>query len=339
MSKSVFALCDWENRFVNNFMEYFVAKALDSFDIRVFTDVEALLSYYEDNHIDILLIANSFMSNEIEELDINTLIILSEGDILKKYASLPIIYKYQSSEKIISEILSFYADTVKEADNYYYNHGIRIIGVYSPVRRSGKTSMALSLGQLLARNKKVLYLNMEEFSGLQGVLDANYKGDLLDIIFYQRQKNGSLRYKLQGMTCRINDLDYITPAFFSEELRNVKGAEWLEFIDMIDSQTDYEVLILDMGETVNGLINIMEKCSVIYMPKKNDFFSQGKILQFEEYMKSISKEWLLDKITKVDIPEMIPILDARDYIQELYNGPFANDIRMICMEEYGSSYA
>lgn len=166
MSKSVFALCDWENRFVNNFMEYFVAKSLDSFDIRVFTDVEALLSYYEDNHIDILLIANSFMSNEIEELDINTLIILSEGDILKKYASLPIIYKYQSSEKIISEILSFYADTVKETDNYYYNHGIRIIGVYSPVRRSGKTSMALSLGQLLARNKKVLYLNMEEFSGL-----------------------------------------------------------------------------------------------------------------------------------------------------------------------------
>ena len=44
MSKSVFALCDWENRFVNNFMEYFVAKALDSFDIRVLRTLKPYLA-------------------------------------------------------------------------------------------------------------------------------------------------------------------------------------------------------------------------------------------------------------------------------------------------------
>ncbi len=340
MGRSILALCDWESRFVRNFLDYYTVKGSDIFDIKVFTDVEKLLSYREEHRIDVLLISDSMMDERVDDSDIDKIIILSEGSLSGKYPEYPTIFKYQSSERIISGIINNYADCVHD-DGGMYPSGrrIRIIGVYSPVRRCGKTSFALSLGQLLAQNKKVLYLNMEEYSGLGTVLEGEYKGDLLDAIFYQRQKSGNMRYKLSGMTCRLNGMEYIYPAVYSEDLKNVTTSEWLELISTIEDHTDYEVLILDMGDTVDGLCTIMEKCSIIYMPQRHDFFSQGKIMQFEEYMRSISRDWVLDKVLKVDVPDITPTGTAQEYMEALGNGPFISSIKGMCVEECSNTYA
>jgi len=336
LGRSTLALCDWEKRFVMGFLDHYMAGGNDYPDIKVFSDVETLKAYVNENYIEVLLIADSFMSDEVSDLDINKIIILSEGSVPRKYAEFPVIYKYQSSERIISEIMNYYADNVKEDVEYLcYKQNMRVIGVYSPVKRIGKTSFALTLGQLLGADKRVLYLNMEEYSGLTGVLGGSYKGDLLDAIFYQRRDSGNLKYKLQGMTCRLNNLDYISPAMFSEELKNVKGSEWIEFIENIRQRMDYDVLILDMGDTVSGLTSLMEKCSVIYMPQKHDFFSQGKIMQFEEYMRNLSKDWVTDKIIKIDLPEIACDLSGKEYLESLLEGPFVNHIKSLCMEEIG----
>lgn len=340
MSKSILCICDWETRFLTGFVEYYLSKSIDILDIKVFSDVDRLLEFSKRRSVDVLLIGNELMNEDIENSTIKKILILSEGDIQKKFSEYPTIYKYQSSEKIISEILNFYADVIKEdTSNLIKRRRMRIIGVYSPVRRSGKTSLALALGQLLAKGKKVLYLNLEEFSGLYGVLNSSYKGDLLDVIFYQRQGSGNMRYKLKGVTSTVNGLDYISPALYSEELRNVECTEWLELIDTIDCQTDYDVLILDIGETVNGLINILEKCSIIYMPQRHDFFSQGKILQFEEYLNSVSKDWILDKVSKVDVPVVDSDKVGGDFITHLSSGSFAIGVMSLCLEEYGGSVA
>ena len=339
MERSTLALCDWESRFVRNFLDHYRVKGQDVFDIKVFTDGEKCLAYARDHRIDVLLISDSLMNEELEGLGIEKVIILSEGSVSRQYSELPLIYKYQSSERIISQVLNIYADCVHEDMGLYsMGRGLRIIGVYSPVRRAGKTSLALSLGQLLAKDKKVLYLNMEEYSGLGGILDGNYKGDLLDAIFYQRQKSGNMRYKISGMTCRLNGMEYIYPALYSEDLKSVSASEWLEFISTIEEQTDYSVLILDMGDTVEGLSAIMEKCSVIYMPERHDFFSQGKIMQFEEYMRNSQKDWVLDKIVKIEVPEIVGAGNADEYLDALGNGPFAGSIRGLCVEEYCNAY-
>ena len=183
------AVCDWESRFVKNFLDYYMIKSSDVMDIKVFTEVAGLIAYGKDRKIDVLLISDSYMGDDVEELGAEKIILLSEGGVSKKYADYPIIYKYQSSERIISQIMNIYADCVHEDTSYCYpGRSLRIIGVYSPDRRTGKTSMALALGQLLAKDKKVLYLNMEEYSGLGRVLEGSYKGDLLDAIFISGRK-------------------------------------------------------------------------------------------------------------------------------------------------------
>ncbi len=340
MGRSILALCDWESRFVRNFLDYYTVKGADIFDIKVFTDTEKMLAYSREHRIDVLLISDSMLNEEVEAADIPKMMILSEGNVSRRYSDYPCIYKYQSCERIISGVINEYADCVNDECNVYSSgRRIRIIGVYSPVRRSGKTSMALALGQLLARNKKVLYLNMEEYSGLGSVLDGQYKGDLLDVIFYQRQKSGNMSMKIKGLTCRLNGMEYVYPAMYSQDLKTITTAEWLELISTIEEQTDYDVLILDMGDTIDSVGTIIEKCSVCYMPQRYDFFSQGKIMQFEEFMRSCGREWVLDKIIKVSVPELPGSVNAGEYIESLGNGPFAASIRELCAEECCNVYA
>ena len=64
--------------------------------------------------------------------------------------------------------------------------GKRIIGVYSPVGRCGKTSLALAMGQLLAREEKLLFITLDTFTGFSGLLDEQWKRDLSDLIYYYK---------------------------------------------------------------------------------------------------------------------------------------------------------
>ena len=54
---------------------------------------------------------------------------------------------------------------------------VEVIGVYSPIGRSGKTTFAITLGQVLAKEKETLYINMEEFSALSKIFNKEYSGD------------------------------------------------------------------------------------------------------------------------------------------------------------------
>ena len=339
MAAAFLALCDPEKRFLQGFTDYCMMQGGDVPEIQVFSDVDALCSFAGDNRVDVLLIANECMNDGIKELDIGKIIILSDGEIKKEYRDYPVIFKYQSSDRILTELLNYCADNVSEnPGSLRYKRDMKIIGVYSPVKRVGKTSLALALGQILGANAKVLYVNMEEYSGLAGVLDGGFKGDLLDAIFYQRRKAGNLKYKLRGMMGRFGNMDYISPAVYPEEIRNIEAGEWIEFIENIRDHMDVDVLILDMGDTVAGLTKIMEMCSVIYMPQRPDFFSQGKIMQFEEYLRNVSEEALLGKIKKVELPETGAFTGPEEYMDTLTGGTFAGAVRGLCVEECGGAY-
>ena len=61
-----------------------------------------------------------------------------------------------------------------------------MIGIFSPVHRSGKTGYGLRLGQELAVSRNVLYLNMEIYGGIGGHFPE--EGHTLgDVLYYLRQ--------------------------------------------------------------------------------------------------------------------------------------------------------
>ena len=81
-----------------------------------------------------------------------------------------------------------------------------------------KTSFALTLGQILAKERAVLYLNLEEYSGFEEMLGKGFAQNLSDLLYFVRQENGNLIYKMNSMVQTINNLDFIPPVRTPEDI-------------------------------------------------------------------------------------------------------------------------
>ena len=156
--KSVFAVCDTEMEYARNFMEYLNQKRNIPFEVHAFSSAEMFLEFAKNNETEILLISDKAMKEEIRRYPIRQIIILSEGvhsPVLDQY---PAVYKYQSSEKVIREVMACYGveNGVDTSPALLPKKEMRIIGIYSPVGRTQKTSFALTMGQILANRSEIL---------------------------------------------------------------------------------------------------------------------------------------------------------------------------------------
>lgn len=95
------------------------------------------------------------------------------------------VYKYQSCETVLKEVMGFYTGKNPESTaNRVRNGNLQIIGLFTPVHRCLQTTFAMTLGEVLAKQYKVLYLNFESFSGLERRLNREFMADMSDLIYY-----------------------------------------------------------------------------------------------------------------------------------------------------------
>lgn len=334
MKKSIFAVCDLEASYACSLMDYLNEKKNTPFEVQAFTSVESLVEFAKDNPLEILLISTRAMCSEIRELPIRRIIILSEGENLKDLEEYPFVYKYQSSDNLIAEVMEYYADGSPQLQMMAMSSKkTQVYGIYSPAARTGKTLFALTLGEILAEKKQVLYINLEEYSGFEELFGEVYKTDLSDLIYFARQKEGNLIYKLNAVIQNFHELSYIPPALSPVDVRDVTGEEWLSFLREIISYCEYDVILLDLGGHVDELFQILRSCSRIYMPVSDDIFSSAKVKQFEKLLQMLECEDVSEKIRKLSLPKQMPEKGGKEMIQQLVWGEMGNFVRMLLWEE------
>lgn len=334
MNKGVLAIYDLDVEYANCLMSYISDKKGLPLKTIVFTEMDALLNYTEGDYIDILLIAASAMNHQLEERNIGKIILLSAGNIFSEYIGYSSIFKYQSSENIIREVLDYYVDVHKSDGMIEISKGnTEIIGIYSPVGRVGKTTFALTLGQVLAQEHTVLYINMEEFSAFDKIFNKTYGGDLSDLMYFYKQNKEALPIKLQAIVNNLHGLNYIPPLIYSADLRNLDTKEWIEMIWHIASEGTYDKIILDMGSVIKDVFRMMDICNKIYMPIDDDLISLMKVAAFEEYVLKSDKGDILNRITKIKIPQGDTVLDDEEYYERQVWGTVGDFIRVILNDE------
>ena len=93
-------------------------------------------------------------------------------------------------------------------------------------------------------------------------------------------------------------LDCVLPVQVSEDIKSVSGSEWLALIQKIMEQSIYEILILDLDESVRELYRILGVCTEIHMLTAEDEISQAKVRQFEEELILLGYEDIRRKIIR-----------------------------------------
>ena len=173
-----------------------------------------------------------------------------------------------------------------------------LIGVYSPIHRIGKTKFALRLGRQIAEKVPVLYLNLESYSGGNYYFPEDTGSDMGDLLYYMRQDKINLGLKLSTMVGQSEGVDYIMPMRYERDLRDVTSSEWKELIDIILEKCIYETIILDLGDSVDGLYDILRKCSRIYTLYIEEGAAEAKLIQYEENLRNAGYADVLSRTVK-----------------------------------------
>lgn len=302
MEKNILVVCDLEVEYASQLAEYLSVKKNVPFEVYTYSKVDKLLEFVRGRVIDVMLLSTEVMyeiRNNMDSFEVKEIFILTEDGSIASENGHKSIYKYQNTENILREVMNYYADVSEKVRSPQRIVGdMEMIAVYSPVKRSLKTSFAMTMGQIISEKKRVLYINLEDYSGFNQLMRISYMTDMSDLLYYISQGKPNFIWKMASIVQSIGGLDYIPPAISPVDIRNISLEEWLMFFSEL-SKCEYEMIILDIGDGINGIYDILRLCSRIYMPVRDDAMSYAKLEQYEALMKIMDYEDVLLKTRKL----------------------------------------
>ena len=295
-------ILDREPGYVRRLAEYITTKEGCRLRLFTFDNEQEVSSYLENGRLDILLVGQS-MAAEIMKAQnsVGQLIVLSE-EMGFQESDRRSVYKFQSSDGLLREVMDCYAkergdeDVLQESEKQG-----EIIGVYSPVKRCGKTIFSFVLASVLAEQCKCLLISLDEFCIIDELRPKDHEKDLADIMFLYRQ-NSMESFRDMNLFSRLHGLEYIPPVSFPWDLRQIRTEELSGLVRWAVSEGGYEKVVLDIGEGGDSPLELLDVCRQVYMPEQEDPVSQEKIYSFESYMKVSGQQQILDKIEKISLP-------------------------------------
>ncbi len=299
----VMVLCDTEEEYAQLMTEYLRRHKNVPWDVHTYTDMEELFQKEAPSPA-MLVVAESAYTEALWNLQPVRLVVLSETGLLR-WENLHYVEKYQQAENVIKKLLEIYME-IADTGLARLSVGCRtvFVGNYSPVHRSMQTSLALSLGQLLARRHPTLYLNFEHFAGFPQLVAQGQALDMADLLYFLNAQKERFQLRLQSMLKQIGNLDYVPPMKSGQNLLTVTTQEWLGLFQKIGELGTYEYVILDLSESMQGLFEILRLCARVYTTIREDRIAQCKLLQYEHLLGLCEYGDVLEKTQRLNLPRI-----------------------------------
>ena len=301
MEHKLLVLCDPEKDYVQHMADYLRRKKDMDWDVCIFTAKEELQKFCAEEAIEILLISETAYGEYVKELPVKLPVLLNESGIVRE-KRMANIDKYQSAEKVWQELLRLYME--KSGETFPKVGGWKkgkLIGMYSPVRRCLQSTFALTMGQLLAEKHSTLYVSFEFYAGLEAWQERSGQ-DLSVLLYYQQNRPESFGTQLQTLVKKIGNLDYVSSMANGENLLYITPEQWKSLIQALLNSGDYEYIILDLSESIQGLFEILRLCHKIYTIVREDSRASLKMSRYEQLLSLLEYEDVKEKTARCHLP-------------------------------------
>lgn len=299
MQKKIIGILDREEGYATRLMEAFNSKNRMEFQAEIFTGVEAYLAYSRKYSVEILLIGESLMQNTLKNTAA-VILVITEGEKAAESEEFQMIYKYQSSEVIFQQVLEHYAYVGKQQKRFCKTSA-KIYGIYAPQNRTGKSGFAWMLAKWLKENKQVLYIGLNTFHEIQELYDSDK--DLADIMYYVNHGFDNLIYLVGSSVIGIDGIDCMPVVKSVEDLLHISGDDWLKLLQVIATQSSYEVIIINLEECVQEFYRILDYCNQVFIPYTEKQKNQVRWKACEDYFKKVGAEEVWKKGKQVKLTD------------------------------------
>mgnify|MGYP002696158691 FL=1 len=160
----------------------------------------------------------------------------------------------------------------------------------------------MSFAQLMAEKHPTLYLNFEHYVGIIELLPERQDRDLADLLYFLAGDEGKFPLRMQTVIQRKGNLDYIPPMRNGQNLLGITWEEWRSLFQRIEELGKYEYVILDLSESIQGLLDVLQMCIKVFTLTREDKMSQCKLDQYEQLLSLCEKEEVKGKTRKLNLP-------------------------------------
>ncbi|MCI8639779.1 MAG: hypothetical protein HFG41_11765 [Coprococcus sp.] len=274
----------------------------------------------EAGQIQVLLVSEDIPYEERRQIRVKKQIVLTRQHCTDLGTEEQELRKYQPADRLAAGILQVCQDDPLPTSYIKGRTGRkgRILGVYSPIHRIGRTTLALKLGRMFAQWENVLYLNLEAYAGIGGYFQDKGEQDLSHLLYYARQDNSDISVRISTIVRQMGSLDYVPPMKVWTDLKTVEAKEWELFFKRLARQSVYETIILDIGDVVSDLFAVLKLCDWILFPYTGDVYAKAKMAQYQ-YMLKVLRLQKLDVRTiyiNMDKPARQAARDAADELRK-----------------------
>lgn len=302
MEHSILALCDAEEEYAQLLTEFLQKHRDLPWEIHTYTSVEELLRQEKGTEVAMLVIAESTFCEEACTISSKRMVVLNESGVLH-WDKVQNINKYQEADQVLRELLEIYAEIAgRQLPRLKSGSKTSLIGIYSPVRRCLQTGFALSMSQILAQRHRTLYLNFEHYAGITELLPEVQSRDLADLLYFLTAEKDKFRLRMQTIVRKKGNLDYVPPMKAGQNLLQIPAQEWMALLRKVEELEEYEYVILDLSESIQGLFEILKLCCRIYTLVKEDRVAQSKLIQYEQMMALAGCGDVLRRTCKCSVP-------------------------------------
>ena len=305
MKSTPLYICDRDSVYLDKLSGYIMGKPHSPFIVRGMTEYdESLIRNLSEG---IVLISSDLLREKTSALDVRRTIILISTEINKNLEEFNTIYKYQSAGAIYQRLLQY---QMNREDIYVPENAVgvcksvKVIGMFSPIHRIGKTSLLKELCARAGQEEKVLLISLEEYSKE----DEDGEG-LSELIYYYKQGKLIYSYCLDHFIRREETYDYIRPVRLGKDLWDMSAQDWADMIKIIKNWGVYDSIWIDFDGLSNYEI-LLSACEKIYVPYIPDTKEYRRIQRFEAALELAEDEKIKEKIVKIN-------MESRSQIYEI----------------------
>jgi hypothetical protein len=329
------ALCDTEEEYAQLMTEFMRKQKNLPWELHTYTNVDTLLGT-EQSGLAMLVVAESAFRQELRGLAPGCLVVLGESGVMR-WEDISYVDKYQEAEEVFRQLLGVYMEIADiQLPFLRTNRKTVFIGNYSPVHRCMQTSFAITMSLMLAKKHSTLYLNFEHYAGISELLPDMQTLDLADLLYFLNAQKDKFRLRLQTILKHKGALAYVPPVKSGQNLITVTPQEWLGLLERIEELEEYEYVVLDLGESMQGLFEILRMCRHVYTLTREDRIARGKLLQYEQVLALYEYGDVLGKTKRLSLSH---IQKLPEELEQLTKGDLADLVKGLLgdLEEGGES--
>ena len=243
------AILEKDKSYLTRVVTAFGTKYADKFEIYSFTDQDVALANLNSAKIDVLLASDAF-DIQVQALPNRcAFAYLVDSMGIDTYNEQRAICKFQKADLIYKQILSVYSEKASSITGFKVSGDAgQVIAFCSIGGGVGSSTMAAACAvRLAAKEKKVLYLNLEKFGSADVFFSGQGQFDMSDIIFALKSRKTNLPMKLES--CVKQDergVYFYSQSKIALDMLELNAEDTLRLLSELKLMGEYDYIILDM---------------------------------------------------------------------------------------------